>query len=129
MYNGTTKEEGNIGRNIESFLIKVELGEMLGDAGALSLGKPAVSFGQAFRFFFYSFLHFLPIINISLGKPVVSFGPGFRIVSLSYRLQYCHHFIKNQLIVDPPHYTPRGKKDFFDNFEGEILELKKKRLR
>ena len=78
---------------------------------------------------FLIFFTFLPIINISLGKPVVSFGPGFRIVSLSYRLQYCHHFIKNQLIVDPPHYTPRGKKDFFDNFEGEILELKKKRLR
>ena len=29
--------------------VKVDVGEMLGDAGALSLGKPAVTFGEGFR--------------------------------------------------------------------------------
>ena len=29
--------------------VKVDLAEMLGDAGAISLGKPTVSFGEGFR--------------------------------------------------------------------------------
>ena len=29
--------------------VKVDLAEMLGDAGAVSLGKPTVSFGEGFR--------------------------------------------------------------------------------
>ena len=117
-----------IGRNIESFLIKVDLGEMLGDAGALSLGKPAVSFGQAFRFLiFFTFF---------TNNKYISWQTGGLIWT---RIQDCISLLQATILSPfhqksvncgpPPLYSEGKKGYFFDNFEGEILELKKKRLR